>query len=292
MGIEPTSDRIRGRSPVLKTGQNTSPDSPPLPIIFLRSSLRKRILRRPVRRLGSSPGERPPRRAGFTLTCSVGGDNIGLLSFSGLAMEELPVTVLFVEDDRVTRDMVAFLMRRFVKELWVAENGAQGLELFRCHKPDIVVTDIRMPEKDGLKMSLEIKAMSPTTEIIITTAYSEVEYLLKAIDIGIDRYVLKPVEAKDLYDAVKRSCEIIELYRVIERQRAEQEKLIVELRDALANVKTLQDLLPICASCKKIRDDSGYRQQLETYFLDHSDILFSHCLCPECAEKTMADKDL
>ena len=207
-------------------------------------------------------------------------------------MEELPVTVLFVEDDRVTRDMVAFLMRRFVKELWVAENGAEGLELFQRHRPDIVVTDIRMPEKDGLKMSLEIKSMNPTTEIIITTAYSEVEYLLKAIDIGIDRYVLKPVEAKDLYDAVKRSCEIIELYRVIERQRVEQGKLIVELREALANVKTLQDLLPICASCKKIRDDSGYWQQLETYFLEHGDILFSHCLCPECAEKTMADKDL
>ncbi len=207
-------------------------------------------------------------------------------------MEELPVNVLFVEDDRVTRDMVAFLMRRFVRELWVAENGADGLELFQRHRPDIVVTDIRMPEKDGLKMSLEIKAMSPKTEIIITTAYSEVEYLLRAIDIGIDRYVLKPVEAKDLYDAVKRSCEIIQLYRVIESQRAEQEKLIAELREALANVKILQNLLPICASCKKIRDDRGYWQQLETYFLDHGDILFSHSLCPECAAKAMSETDL
>jgi hypothetical protein len=65
----------------------------------------------------------------------------------------------------------------------------------------------------------------------------------------------------------------------------EQAALIVKLQDALANIKTLKGLLPICASCKKIRDDKGYWSQIEVYVRDHSDAEFSHGLCPECAKK-------
>jgi len=78
---------------------------------------------------------------------------------------------------------------------------------------------------------------------------------------------------------------------VTERRRAEEEreKLIVKLQDALANVKRLSGLLPICASCKKIRDDSGYWKQIESYVREHSEAEFSHGLCPDCAEKQYAE---
>ena len=65
----------------------------------------------------------------------------------------------------------------------------------------------------------------------------------------------------------------------------EQKKLIAELQDALASIKTLRGMLPICSSCKKIRDDKGYWSQIEAYMSDHSDAEFTHALCPECAEK-------
>ncbi|MEW5909291.1 MAG: hypothetical protein AB1659_05790 [Thermodesulfobacteriota bacterium] len=65
----------------------------------------------------------------------------------------------------------------------------------------------------------------------------------------------------------------------------ERERLVSSLREALANVKTLQGLLPICASCKKIRDDKGYWNQIETYFQDHTDLVFSHSVCPDCCRK-------
>ena len=65
----------------------------------------------------------------------------------------------------------------------------------------------------------------------------------------------------------------------------EKEKLIVELNGALANIKTLNGMLPICASCKKIRDDDGYWEQIESYIQEHSSAVFSHSLCPECLEK-------
>ena len=74
---------------------------------------------------------------------------------------------------------------------------------------------------------------------------------------------------------------------VADRKRAEQEleKVVVELQQALAHVKKLSGFLPICASCKKIRDDKGYWQQIEQYITDHSEALFSHGLCPECAKR-------
>ena len=74
---------------------------------------------------------------------------------------------------------------------------------------------------------------------------------------------------------------------ISERKRVEEEreKLILDLQDALAKVKTLSGLLPICASCKKIRDDKGYWNQIESYIHDHSEAQFSHGLCPDCAKK-------
>jgi 6-phosphogluconate dehydrogenase (decarboxylating) len=72
---------------------------------------------------------------------------------------------------------------------------------------------------------------------------------------------------------------------VTERKQAtaEKEKLIEELKQALAEVKTLSGMLPVCAHCKKIRDDQGYWNQMESYITNHSDALFSHCVCPDCA---------
>lgn len=80
---------------------------------------------------------------------------------------------------------------------------------------------------------------------------------------------------------------------ITERKRAEEEKekLINELKDALANVKQLSGMLPICASCKKIRDDKGYWNRIETYISEHSEILFSHGLCPDCAKKAYEELD-
>lgn len=72
----------------------------------------------------------------------------------------------------------------------------------------------------------------------------------------------------------------------------EREKLVVELQDALANIKTLRGFLPICASCKKIRDDKGYWNQIENYISTHTDVDFSHGICPDCAKKLYPEYDL
>ncbi|MFH2219542.1 MAG: hypothetical protein ABII68_07780 [Pseudomonadota bacterium] len=95
------------------------------------------------------------------------------------------------------------------------------------------------------------------------------------------------------YEEIQKAHEEIKI-EVEERRRAQIEKdnLIVELKDALVKVKTLSGLLPICASCKKIRDDNGYWNQIESYICDRSEADFSHCICPECAKKLYPEYDL
>jgi PAS domain S-box-containing protein len=75
----------------------------------------------------------------------------------------------------------------------------------------------------------------------------------------------------------------------LKKMSDERERLILELKNALDKVKTLSGFLPICASCKKIRDDKGYWSQVEQYISEHSEVEFSHGLCPECAEKMVQE---
>jgi signal transduction histidine kinase len=137
------------------------------------------------------------------------------------------VTILCVEDDPATRNLLtlAVSMKFPGVGLHFAENGKIGLELFREYAPDIVITDINMPVMDGIQMAREIKALNPETIIIVVSAYSDKPYLLNAIEIGIDHYVLKPIDHHRLFAVIARSLAEIKLVRQVEAQKAEIERL-------------------------------------------------------------------
>jgi YesN/AraC family two-component response regulator len=196
----------------------------------------------------------------------------------------LDVTVLYVEDDPHAREAVRDMLNRIVMTVYVAENGKAGLEAFQKYQPDIVITDIRMPVMSGLEMARKIREESSNKQIIVTTAHSDTDYFLAAIDIAVDQYILKPVQSDRLIAAVRKCTEYVLHERAIQKYNEEREKLILELQEANAKVKTLSGFLPICASCKKIRDDKGYWNQIETYISEHSEALFSHGICPDCAK--------
>jgi len=205
------------------------------------------------------------------------------------SQERKDISVLYVEDEPLAREAVVEILQRRVREVFTADNGSEGLAMFREHKPDLVVTDIRMPLMDGLKMTREIRLESKGALIIVTTAHSDTSYMLDAIDLGVDQYVVKPVNVEKLTTAVNKCAEIIEYRRAHKRHLEEREKLITDLQEALAKVKQLSGFLPICASCKKIRDDEGYWQQIESYIRDHSEAEFSHGICPDCAKRLYGD---
>lgn len=117
-------------------------------------------------------------------------------------------TFLYVEDDAGTSEEIAFFLNNFVGKLYIAKNGKEGLELFKKHKMDLVITDIRMSVMTGLEMIKEIKKIDEDVPIFITTAYNEPDYLLSAISLNISKYILKPVNLKELIQEIVTVLEI------------------------------------------------------------------------------------
>ncbi len=112
------------------------------------------------------------------------------------------ISVLLAEDDQEIREQLSTFLKRIVGTLHIAENGEMGLEAFKASRPDIVITDIRMPKMDGLEMAKAIKEMDRTVPIIVTTAYNETQFLLNAIEMGLDKYVIKPTDTDILIEAI------------------------------------------------------------------------------------------
>lgn len=111
---------------------------------------------------------------------------------------KLDLSVLFVEDETVAREKISGMIGREVSNLYLAENGKRGLEMFRENMPDVIITDIKMPVMDGLEMAREIRAVNSEVPIIVITAHGESEFLMTAIDIGIDSYLMKPLDVSKL----------------------------------------------------------------------------------------------
>lgn len=113
------------------------------------------------------------------------------------------LSVLFVEDERELREALESAISDEFGKFIVGRDGEDGLKKFKKYKPDIVITDIMMPIMDGLEMAQEIKKLSRETPIIILSAFSEKERLLKAIDVGIDKYIIKPIDPDELMSTIK-----------------------------------------------------------------------------------------
>lgn len=116
-----------------------------------------------------------------------------------MSQECKELIILVVEDEVKAREsMINILSERFSKVIG-AQNGDEGLKKFKKFKPDLVITDIIMPIMDGLDMAREIKEISDDVPIVVLSAYSEKERLLRSIDIGIDKYLIKPVDIEELF---------------------------------------------------------------------------------------------
>ena len=131
------------------------------------------------------------------------------------------LTCLYVEDDDFIKESFSFMLKRYFKELFIAQNGAIGLELFKEKNPDIIISDIRMPVMDGIEMVSKIKELDPNAYVIFITAFSDVEYLKAAIDLGVEGYITKPVDRKALIKKLNF------LAKVIKNERSTQELLTI-----------------------------------------------------------------
>lgn len=190
--------------------------------------------------------------------------------------EKTPASILVVEDEViVAEDLKGRLVDLGYEVSGIAHTGRGAVDAAAETAPDLVLMDIMLRgEMDGIAAAEEIKGRFGLP-VIYLTAYSDEETLERAKTAEPFGYLLKPFEERELHASIEMA---------LHKHRLEE-----ELKEARARIKILGGFLPICASCKNIRDDKGYWSQIESYIKEHSEADFTHGLCPGCAKKIMDD---
>ncbi len=148
------------------------------------------------------------------------------------------LNVLYVEDDAETREELELILQSWFKNLYIAADGKEGLELYHQHLPDIVISDIQMPKMNGLSMAADIKHCNPAQEIIILSAHNDVEYLFRALELGIKHYITKPISIERLLDKLVEIQQQMTLQNTADRNQKllEQYKLLVDEKAIVAKI--------------------------------------------------------
>jgi sigma-B regulation protein RsbU (phosphoserine phosphatase) len=186
--------------------------------------------------------------------------------------------VLIADDDAALRHALQVQLERWGYEPVVCEDGAGARSVLHGEDPPpLVILDWDMPGADGVTLCGEIRdtpALS-TIYVVLLTSLDTRARILEGFGGGADEYITKPFDWGMLRARLKAGARIARLHQTLAER-------VTELQQALAMVKQLSGLLPICSYCKKIRRDGNYWQQLEAYVSEHSGVEFSHGICPEC----------
>lgn len=176
------------------------------------------------------------------------------------------ILILIVDDTPQNIQVIGNILSEEGYDTGVAMNGKEALNFVLKQLPDLILLDIKMPEMDGYEVCQILKKEKKTEDIpiIFLTAKTETEDIVKGFDVGGVDYVTKPFNTRELLARIKTH---------------------VELKISKDEIKTLKGLIPICASCKQIRDDQGYWFQVEDYITKNTDAAFTHSICPECMER-------
>lgn len=189
--------------------------------------------------------------------------------------------ILIAEDDIVSRKVLTSYLEKWGHEVVAVENGNDAIEILKSdNTPNFAILDWMMPEKDGTEVCQWIRRQDHGNfvYIILLTAKTESDDIISGLASGADDYITKPFNKDELKQRVKAGIRIIKL-------ETELRSKINQLENALQNIKQLHGILPICAWCKKIRGDDEYWHSVEDYISSHSEIDFTHGICPECLKK-------
>jgi AmiR/NasT family two-component response regulator len=195
--------------------------------------------------------------------------------------------VLIAEDDFLVSQMVRGLLEDLGHTVaGEAADGQEAVDLTQEVRPDVIIMDIEMPGMNGLEATRRILDLCPTP-VIILTAYETPELVKEALGSGVGAYLVKPSKIRDIEQALNIALARFDDILALRRLSVELEARSTELREAQNQIKTLEGLLPICASCGKIRDDEGYWQQVETFRREHNNVKLLSGLCSECVKNSL-----
>jgi len=187
-------------------------------------------------------------------------------------METIKGTVLVVDDVPKNLQLVSEILDEYDYEVHIASSGTKALEKLQSVDVDLILLDVMMPDIDGYDTCRMIKDQKALEHIpvIFLTAKSDVESLMRGFDVGGIDYVTKPFNKLELITRIKTH---------------------VEMKQAKDQIETLRGLIPICASCKKIREEEELWDSIESYIQKHSEATFTHTMCPDCSDKLYGDQE-
>jgi DNA-binding response OmpR family regulator len=200
--------------------------------------------------------------------------------------------VLVTDDGPEIRLMSTMLLRRAGYEVLEASTGQECLDVVQVHHPDLVLLDVMLPDITGIQVCRQIKNDESLKDIFVILASGiqvSSEHQADGLDIGADGYIIRPIPNKEFLARVQAGERIKKAEDALREKERQQQTLISQLEEALTEIKTLKGCIPICATCKKIRDDEGYWNQLEAYISKHTDATFTHGICPACLEQARAE---
>jgi DNA-binding response OmpR family regulator len=195
------------------------------------------------------------------------------------------VKVLVADDEATSRLLLSSSLEKWGYEVVTASDGAEAWGILREEEDlGLAILDWMMPGLDGVEVCEGARAVEPLRPLylILVTSRDRREDVIAGLEAGADDYITKPYEIGILRARVEVGARVIRLQQDLKGH-------VRELEDALAHVKTLQGILPICMHCHKIRNDSESWQRLEAYLSEHSDAQFSHGICPECRDEHYPD---
>ena len=195
--------------------------------------------------------------------------------------------ILIAEDEPLSRRLLQHVLTEHGHEVIVTADGSQAWEVLQSDDaPHLAVVDWMMPGLTGLQLC-NLVHEAPDADLkylILLTAKGEKAGIVRGLAAGANDYVTKPFDKDELRARVDVGVRMIQLQiRLADR--------ISELQEALAHVNQLKGIIPICAQCKKIRDDQNYWQRVEKYIAKNVDAKFTHGLCPDCAEAVRLEAD-
>lgn len=235
--------------------------------------------------------------------------------------ENAGVSILVVEDSPTQAESLRHILEQNNYIVHTTVSGVAALKFLETQTPTMVITDIIMPEMDGYELCKKMKSdkILEKIPVILLTTLSDPDDVIKGLDCGADNFINKPYDKDFLLSRIdyillnldlrketstelgieivfagkkqfisSNRIQILDLllstYENAVLKSRELEKAYIELKKANETILTLEGLIPICANCKKIRDDSGFWQQIEEYLREHSDAKFTHGICPECVK--------
>jgi DNA-binding response OmpR family regulator len=193
--------------------------------------------------------------------------------------------ILIADDDSVARMLLDSVLENWGHQVVVVNDGQQAWDILsQPDAPRLAIVDWMMPRIDGPELCRRIRRTQETLGlyVILLTSRRDPADIISGLQAGADDYIVKPFEPEELRARLGVGLRVVALQNSLNAK-------ITELKQALAQVHTLQGLIPICAYCKRIRNEAEFWERVESYITARSDARFSHGICPDCVKKVTAE---